>query len=438
MESSNVSIALSPVVAWWFVAATAVGLVVFAQWIYAPGTPRRRLLLGLRLAAVALTVFALLRPSIVFTKKIEQSSTLVVMVDKSKSMLLKDEWNGQSRWEAVQTVLKDADPSFQRLAEKVQIRRFEFSRKAVEAVTPEDPAGDQTGIGEALQEILQRTAGERLSGVLLLTDGANTTGVAPITVARQLVGQRTPIHAFGFGQETANDQMKDLAARSITTSPTVFKKNKALVRAEFSTSGLPDRRPIPVRMLFDGVEAAAGVFETDVASGRGLIDLSAAPTRAGDVKVTIEAAAQPGEMLPTNNAVSTYVTVLDGGLSVLQIEGKYRFWEPKFIRWALDQSPDVELTQLFLLDDGDKLPADALKPGSFDVVVIGDCPASRFTGDELNKLRDLVTMNGVGLMMVGGYESFGPGGWGNTPIADLLPVTVRANDPQRTQPLKME
>ncbi|MGL5093940.1 MAG: hypothetical protein ACRDD1_00015, partial [Planctomycetia bacterium] len=152
MESSNVSIALSPVVAWWFVAATAVGLVVFAQWIYAPGTPRRRLLLGLRLAAVALTVFALLRPSIVFTKKIEQSSTLVVMVAKSKSMLLKDEWNGQSRWEAVQPVLKDADPSFHRLAEKVQIRRFEFSRKAVEAVTPEDPAGDQTGIGEALQE----------------------------------------------------------------------------------------------------------------------------------------------------------------------------------------------------------------------------------------------------------------------------------------------
>ena len=52
----------NPIWPWPMVVAVAVALIIFSHWTYVPGTPRRRLLLGLRWAAIALALFAALRP----------------------------------------------------------------------------------------------------------------------------------------------------------------------------------------------------------------------------------------------------------------------------------------------------------------------------------------------------------------------------------------
>ena len=41
------------------------------------------------------------------------------------------------------------------------------------------------------------------------------------------------------------------------------------------------------------------------------------PKRAGEVKLSLRVKPQPGELLPSNNEVSTFVTVLGGGLNRL-------------------------------------------------------------------------------------------------------------------------
>ncbi len=38
---------------------------------------------------------------------------------------------------------------------------------------------------------------------------------------------------------------------------------------------------------------------------------------------------------------------------------------------------------------------------------------------------------GAGLLMLGGFHTFGPGGYQDTPLAELLPVTMDANERQR-------
>ena len=43
-----------------------------------------------------------------------------------------------------------------------------------------------------------------------------------------------------------------------------------------------------------------------------------------------------------NNQLTAFLTVLEGGLRVLYLEGEPR-QEQKFIRWALDTSPDIDL-----------------------------------------------------------------------------------------------
>ena len=47
-------------------------------------------------------------------------------------------------------------------------------------------------------------------------------------------------------------------------------------------------------------------------------------------------------MVTTNNEMSTFVTVLKGGLNVLYMRGPVRV-EQKFIRRSLDPSPDIKV-----------------------------------------------------------------------------------------------
>jgi hypothetical protein len=209
------------------------------------------------------------------------------------------------------------------------------------------------------------------------------------------------------------------------------------VRVEFQTAGFGGRE-IPVTLSFDGEQKTKGVLKPAENGQRASIELVSIPTRGGDMKVTVEAEAMPGELLVNNNAISTYVSVRSDGLSVVHLEGKYRFWEPKFVRRAIDQSPDIDLTQVFLLDEAGRpadLPDDLFVPGKFDVVILGDLPAARLPAAQSAKLKKLLD-SGAGLLMMGGYDSFGPGDWGRSALAEYLPVFMRNNDAQTTKELK--
>jgi hypothetical protein len=50
--------------------------------------------------------------------------------------------------------------------------------------------------------------------------------------------------------------------------------------------------------------------------------------------------------------------------------------------------------------------------------------ASFFTFDQLRMISDFVSQRGGGFLMLGGRNSFGQGGYANTPLQDLLPVNV--------------
>jgi len=73
----------------------------------------------------------------------------------------------------------------------------------------------------------------------------------------------------------------------------------------------------------------------------------------------------------------------------------------------------------------DRLPA-AVDLGEFlstyDSLLIGDVPAERFTIPQMEAIRRQSAEQGMGLVMIGGLNSFGPGGYQKTPIEAALPV----------------
>lgn len=72
----------------------------------------------------------------------------------------------------------------------------------------------------------------------------------------------------------------------------------------------------------------------------------------------------------------------------------------------------------------EQLPRDLLSMQNYDLVILDDVAASGVPQPQREMLARYVNDLGGGLIMVGGTNSFGAGGWNNTPVEDVLPVEM--------------
>ena len=429
------------------VALLLLGLLYFRPRWKRPGPGGGVVLVVLRAAVIILVVLAMLRPTLVYTTTSKQQATLLLLADQSRSMSVPDAMGGKTRWQALRKALLDAAPALAELDEDFELKAYTFDAKPHAAkVTdgnislPEAPLGKQTAIGSSLEDVLRREAGKRLLGVVLLSDGAQRAyaprDLPPQTAAARLKHLGYPLFTFPLGQSQGLGQARDIAVSDLLVDQYVFVKNQLAISGQVRIDGFVNSK-IPVRVLFETspgkMEAVAFEKLTATASGQLLpINLSYAPQTRGEFKLTLEAAEQPGELVTTNNRLSTFVNVLGGGLNVLYIEGTLRV-EQKFIRRALDASPEINVDYLRIDPQRPETrPADMdelFKPGKYDVYILGDLDVKAFAGNELKDLAEAVG-NGAGLIMIGGFHSFGPGGYASSPLAAVLPVRMDANERQ--------
>ena len=69
-------------------------------------------------------------------------------------------------------------------------------------------------------------------------------------------------------------------------------------------------------------------------------------------------------------------------------------------------------------------PVEAGELQRFQAIVLDDVPRVAFSSRQLEHLEFAVGDMGVGLIMVGGPDAFGPGGYADTPVEDALPVRM--------------
>lgn len=403
---------------------------------------RRATLFGLRLLVVLLMLVAMLRPTLIHTTTAPQSATLIVLLDSSRSMSVPDEAGKKSRWDAMSQVIQAVWPTLRKLDKEFRVVVYTFDsdqhKLDMEKDKPElasQPEGHQTAIGWAIDKALAEESGKRVAGVILMGDGAQQASpprdrVSPQDAARQLADQGVPLYAIPFGQARGLGQTADIVLDQLRANQQVFVKNRLSVAAEARVEGFANRN-IPIQMLFETapgkMEVVAGSQISALQDGQRLpIELEYVPQSPGEYKVTLKAVAQPGERLTTNNELSTFVTVLKGGLNVLYVEGALRY-EQKFLRRSLDASPDIKVDYLRIdARRPETRPPDLLerfKPGKYDVYMVGDLDASAFRGEELAELAKAIEA-GAGFIMLGGFHSFGAGNYGQTPLADVLPITI--------------
>jgi len=444
-------ISVDPVGGFTFIAVIA-GVLLGLLWL-GPDRARttlkqRWILMGLRAAVVLLLLLVMARPARVVREMKRQPATLVVMVDQSRSMRVTDTLGGKSRWQELAELVADSAPLLREMRdeEELEVKIYGFASEVApipfEGETPElgpPPEGEQTAIGHALDEVLRKEAGKRLVAVLLLTDGAQNA-YPPNDIQPQTVVRRAkldyPIYTFTFGQPLGRGQSANLALKDLITSSTVFVKNQLDVSGSLRVDGFAERE-LTVELLY---ETKPGVMEVvDAAQVRAAadgaqvpIELKYVPQSPGEHKLTLRAKPQDNEQLTTDNAISTFVSVLSGGLNVLYLEGSLRV-EQRFVRSSVDASPNIELEFEYFdqraAQDRKLDVRDRFEPGKFDVYILGDLDSTALRPEDWQALADAVDA-GAGLIMLGGYHTFGPGGYNTTPLADVLPVLMGRHERQ--------
>jgi uncharacterized membrane protein len=398
-----------------------------------------------------LLVLAMLRPGVQISQPDTRSAVFAVLVDPSRSMNTPDGPAGSTRHQAALKALADNRSLIEALGKDLQVESYEIGDKGLVPVKEWSAAaaGEQTPLGSSLDALLKETQGRRLVGVLLLSDGAQRA-VAPYDLDPRLAAQHlaelpVPVYTVPIGSSSLTGSAMDLAAEDLQVSPTVFVKNQVIVRAKVRALGAAGRE-LTVRLLVEQPQKRDAKSKMEVqglpqlirpAGNEDLIpvELNYTPQEPGEYRIAVEVVPLDGELVTVNNTVSTFITVLKGGLNVAYFDVARP--EQKWIR-RITESPDIQLDfkeiRFGKRFQRQELEADWFQPGKYDVYIIGDVPAKIFEqpGLPIKPLQAIkqAVEQGAGLIMLGGFHSFGPGGYGETPLADVLPIEMSPTETQ--------
>jgi hypothetical protein len=426
-------------------------------------------LIGLRLAVVLLMLFALLRPSLVYTKVEPVAASLVLLVDSSRSMQVADSQGNKSRWDSVRQLLDASASDLATISKKLAVNAYEFdsqSRKvAIENGKIGLPAaanGDESAIGAAIGEALEHETNKRVLATLLLSDGAQRAiaprDLPPQVAARRLSAENIPLYTFTFGKPGGRERA-DLSLDDLVTNETIFTDTPTEVRALLTANGYANQRA-KVQLLWEtdkGMEVVdAAQVDTGAEGGSVPVTLRYTPRKAGEYKVTLRVEPREGELVTTNNEASTFVTVRAGGINVLYLVGTKRIGggpgaEQRFVRAALAHSPDIVVERRLInyepmgvdisdvigraaggrpavgggAESGDPRTAASGDPRASapDVIILDDVDVQGLSVASWQAIAERVH-KGMGLIMLGGYHSYGPGGFRDSALADVLPINI--------------
>ncbi|MCA9106281.1 MAG: hypothetical protein KDA83_12690 [Planctomycetales bacterium] len=425
-------------------------LVITARQHWIP-TPRRRVLIAFRAMAVLLLATMMLRPGCIQTVSQPQRATIAVTVDVSRSMQLPHVAGGESRWERLRSLLKETSPQWQELENKFDIKVFEFDRELRpieyddgEFSLPDVPAGGQTDQGVALDSLAQQLRGDRVAAILFAGDGVQNVEFPPIEMPRALreIEQlQAPLLTLPFGRKGQDDASVDIAVANLPDQFAVFVKNELLVRAMLRTRGFANQA-LPVELVLvepDGTERVVGTQTVTPTQpvDEVQVDFRYSPQDPGEYRLIVRAEPQMREVVDRNNELTAFLTVHEGGLRVLYIEGRLDL-EQRYLRRSLALSQDLEVDFLWIDHrDRSRWPlnlTEQFRDPNYDVIILGDLDSRslQVSGGDTGSLGVLadVVQQGRGLILLGGRHSFGPGRYQTTPLADVMPVVMHDYEAQ--------
>ena len=423
-------------------AAVAAALIVLTVITYRnvrtrKGTrPRDRvILIALRVAVLGLLLFCLFRPVLVVKAAVPQQNFLAVLIDDSRSMQIAD-WNGRPRSAfAQQEFTGPESASMKALSEKFVLRTFRFSSAAARLAAPSELTfgGAQTRLGAALDSARQELAGLPLAGMVVVSDGADTTEATLSEALLSLKAAAIPVFTVGVGRDRL---ARDVQIDRVSTPRIALKGTSLVVDAVITQTGYAGET-VSLNVENDGRIVGSQDLKLPQDGEPAAVRVRFIASDAGPRVFRFTITPRQGELVTQNNVREALIDISDRREPILYFEGEPRF-EMKFIRRAVHDDANLHVVALQRTADNKYLRIDVDTPeqllGGFPKtreelfayrgIVLGSIEAGAFTGDQLRMIAEFVDRRGGGLLMLGGPRAFSEGGYADTPVADALPVVL--------------
>ena len=411
----------------------------------------RVLLGGMRALIILLVAILLAGPMLELPRVQVEPDWVAVLVDRSRSMQVRDEpaeteeQPRRSREEVLRSTLEGASEAWRTNTDERRIIWMGFGEGVVdlnenpetnvdESGVPTEPPvelgeanGWRTRIGSALDEVLRRTAGRPLAGVVILTDG-RTEDPPDRELVRRLQGAAAQVHVLPLG---SRKPIGDTQVSRVESPRRAFSRDAVPVSIQLESRG----RSGPVNISLVDVDSGEILDQKTINidkddQARDLV-LTAPPSDAGNRNWVVQIDSDEEDLVPENDRIEFKLELVDRPLRVLFIEG-YPRWEYRYLKNLMVREPTIESSVMLLSADRDfaqegnapitRLPRTAEEFAEFDLVVLGDLPAGFLTERQQELIREQVARKGGGLLFIGGPRSL-PSSWSGRPLADLLPFT---------------
>jgi uncharacterized membrane protein len=327
--------------------------------------------------------------------------------------------------------------------------------KLVDAIRTLAPEGKSTQVIPSLVTVLDDLQGQRLAGIVIITDARETPTGAPQAMLDRLKKYATKIYAVPVGSEKPPTNIELV---SISVQDSAFKGDIVAARVQVRGTGYDAGKTVRVRLINkqthlplkapDGRDAEKTFVLPDDRPVEEEIPFK--PQDLGLLEVSAVADLQAGELDDKDNERDAQVAVLDAKINVLYVDG-YPRWEYRYLKNEMIRDKTVNISCLLTSADsnfaqeGDRPepdfgPADPRTgetfPGpitrfpetmaellKYDVVLFGDVDPRQFTDAQLQMVSDFVNKKGGGFGMVAGpWHS--PIAYRNTAIEAVLPVNI--------------
>lgn len=420
---------------WWgytlaFALALACAWMAYARLALRLNRPTRVVLTALRAATLTLIIAFLLRPVRFVPADGARDGVVALLVDVSRSMRLADD--GLPRIERARTLAADLQMQI-RGDFRTEILAFgeTLARTDVAQLAAEARRSDLTG---ALTALHDRYRGQRLAGVVVLSDGGDTASTEAGSARRLDV----PVFAVGIG---AADGVRDREILNFTAGQPILADSSVDLSVSATSTGY-GTAPIPLRLTANGrpIETRVVTPPSDGAPVHEVFTVSPSPD--APTVYAVEIAPEAGELASENNTRRVLVPAQDRRRTVLVVEGAPGF-EHTFLKRALGRDPALDVDSVVRKGQNEEgrdtffiqaaasrsaalaagYPSQRRELFAYDAVLFGNIGSDFFTRDQLEMTMEFVASRGGGLLVLGA-RSFERAGLMGTALEEVLPLDL--------------
>lgn len=351
-----------------------------------------------------------------------------VLIDNSPSMAVTDEDQVLSRLEGVKSYLKQ-DPFWKEIS-KENLRKIYLTNPQLQTVSSTEGVtaqGERSSLCAAIRQINRDYREDSdLAGWILFSDGALTD--PPRDEENCVENLSFPWIAVQAGQEgpVANIQM--LAPRYPKQS---FSGEKITVKTQWKARQITDTAETRLMLEMDGekiLDEAVHVNDEEKS-----IEILTEKTGVHAFRLWISTGQAEGSL--ADNETRFWIRTLPREIRVFYSESYFK--DENLFKKSLEEDAEFKVrfassltgfakkkTLPFFQDPVYGFPKTRAEILQYDAVILSDVKRSLLTAEQTAGIRELVEKEGGALIMIGGIDSFGDGGYVGSDIEQMLPVEI--------------